>query len=377
LIFYIYFGYLFVLFLISLFKKNKNNTSDIYLPSVSIIVAAYNEEKVIEDKIKNTLNLDYPQDKLEVIVFSDSSTDQTDEIVKKYSKEGVNLLRIEGRKGKTYCQNRAVEEAKGEIIVFSDANSIYQRQAIKKLVRNFSDEQVGCVSGELKYYNKKDLNGESSVQGEGVYWSYEQKLKKMESQISSVVAANGSVYALRKKDYIPLQNEANSDFAEPLKLLLKGYRIIYEPEAFAFENTADNWREEYTRRVRIVTGTFDNFIGDRELHSILNPFNFGIFSLQFFSHKLLRWFSGLFLLFLLVSSLILYNQAVFYQFIFWGQIFFYSLALYGLLAEVFSKMINLKIPHVLFYFCLSCWAMLIGVYNAIRGNHIITWEVKR
>ena len=199
----------------------------------------------------------------------------------------------------------------------------------------------------------------------------------MESRISSVVSANGSIYALRKEDYIPLHNEAISDFAEPIKLLLKGYRIIYEPEAVAYENTADNWREEYSRRVRIVTRTLNNFIGDSELHGVLNPFNFGIFSLQFFSHKLLRWFSGLFLLFLLVSSLIPYKQGMFYQFIFWGQISFYILALYGLLAEVFLKIKNYKIPHVLFYFCLSCWAMLVGVYNAIRGNHIITWEVKR
>jgi cellulose synthase/poly-beta-1,6-N-acetylglucosamine synthase-like glycosyltransferase len=375
LIFYIYIGYPLLLFLISLFKKHKVNTSDDYLPSVSIIIAAYNEEKVIENKIKNTLDIDYPVEKLEIIVFSDSSNDNTDEIVKKYEEKGVKLLRIEGRKGKTYCQNRAVEKARGKIIVFSDANSMYQKDAIKKLMRNFTDEQVGCVSGELKYISGNDKKSDNS--SEGIYWKYEKTLKRLESKISSLVGANGAIYAVRKKIYVNLSDFAISDFAEPFLLFLKGFRTVYEPEAIANEKNDDTFRESYQRRVRIVTRTFSSIIKDKQLASTLNVFRFGIFSLQFISHKLLRWFSGLFLIFLIIANLLLYKQGIFYQIMLWGQVLFYFLALLGLLAERFPRVKDVKIAPVIFYFCLSCWAMLVGVKNALLNKEMKTWETIR
>jgi len=375
LIFYIYIGYPLLLFLINLFKKNKNNTSDDYLPSVSIIIAAYNEEKVIEDKIKNTLDIDYPKEKLEIIIFSDSSNDNTDKIVKKYEKKGVKLLRIDGRKGKTYCQNRAVEKARGEIIVFSDANSMYQQDAIKKLVRNFTDEQVGCISGELKHISGKDIKSDNS--SEGIYWKYEKNLKRLESKISSLVGANGAIYAVRKKLYVNLADFSISDFAEPLLLFLKGFRTVYEPGAIAIEKNDDTFRESYQRRVRIVTRTFSNIIKDKQLASTLNIFRFGIFSLQFISHKLLRWFSGFFLILLIISNLVLYNQGIFYQIMLWGQVLFYFLALYGLLTERFPGVRDIKVARVIFYFCLSCWAMLVGVKNGILNKEMRTWETNR
>lgn len=370
---YIYFGYPLLLLIFGFFKNRKVNFSKNYLPSVSLIVAAYNEEMVIEEKIENSLKLDYPKEMLEIIIFSDSSTDNTDKIVKKYEEVGVKLLKIGGRKGKTFCQNIAVEKARGEIIIFSDANSIYQKDAIKNIVKNFADGGIGCVSGELKYCVK---SGEG-VHGEGVYWRYERIIKKMESQISSVVSANGSIYAVRKRDYIPLDKWAISDFAQPLKQFLKNYRIIYEPEAIAWESTANDWKEEYRRRVRIVTRTFNNFIQDKEMHKVINPVHFGIFSIQFITHKLLRWFSGLFLLLLLSTNLLLYNQGVLFQLLCCGQIIFYLTALYGLLAEIILRIKNFKIAHVIFYFCLSCWAMLVGVFKAIMGENIVSWEVRR
>ncbi|MDD4364019.1 MAG: glycosyltransferase family 2 protein, partial [Atribacterota bacterium] len=222
---YIYLGYPLSLYSLSLFKKYNIIYLVGYLPSVSIIIAAYNEEKVIEDKIKNTLELDYPKEKLEIIVFSDSSKDNTDDIVKRYEKVGVKLLRIEGRKGKTFCQNRAVKHAKGEIVVFSDANSIYQSDAIKKLVRNFADKQIGCVSGELKYFSSDNNNDKNS---EGFYWKYEKMIKRLESKNSSLVGANGAIYAVRKKLYVFLEDFAISDFTEPLMIFKNGCRVIYE-----------------------------------------------------------------------------------------------------------------------------------------------------
>jgi len=374
-ILYIYLGYYFLLLFISLLKKNKDRISDDYLPSVSLIIAAYNEEKVIEGKIINTLGLDYPKDKLEIIVFSDSSSDNTDEVVKKYEKTGVKLLRIEGRKGKTYCQNKAVEKAKGEIIVFSDANSMYQNDAIKKLMRNFKDEHVGCVSGELKYISGKDKKSDNG--SEGIYWKYEKNLKRLESKISSLVGANGAIYAVRKKIYVNLSDFAISDFAEPLLLFLKGFRTVYEPEAIANEKNDDTFRESYQRRVRIVTRTFSNIIKDKQLASTLNVFRFGIFSLQFISHKLLRWFSGFFLIFFIIANLALYKQGIFYQIMLWGQVLFYFLALFGLLAERFPRVMDIKIARVIFYFCLSCWAMLVGIKNALLNKEMRTWETNR
>lgn len=377
LIFYIYIGYYLLLLCISFFKKKSIDFAENSIPSLSIIIAAYNEENVIEEKIKNTIKLDYPKDKLEILVFSDASNDNTDKIVKHYVRDGVKLLRIEGRKGKTFCQNQAVEIAKGEIIVFSDANSMYAPDALRMIVRPFTDEKVGCVSGELKYYNDGKRFGEKAIQGEGVYWSYEQKLKKLESQISSVVSTNGAIYALRKRNYIPLNEKAISDFVEPLKIFLNNYRIIYEPGAVAWENTAKNWQEEYSRRVRIVTRAFANFIGDKDLLKILNPFRFGIFSIQLLSHKLLRWFTGLFLFILLFSSLLIYKQSMFYRFIFWGQIIFYLLSLHGLSSALTPKMKSLKVADAAFHFCFSCWAMLRGIANALSGKSIVTWEVNR
>lgn len=376
-LFYIYLGYPLFLVLISFFTKKKIQVDNNYCPIVTLIIAAYNEEKVIEEKIKNSLKIDYPPDKFEIIIFSDASNDRTDEIVNQYRNKGIKLVRYEGRNGKTFCQNETVKLAEGEIIVFSDANSMYEENAVKQIVKYFIDSKVGCVVGELKYEGVEDFRTEENVPGEGVYWLYEQKLKKMENMISSVVTANGSIYAVRKDYYIPLVKEASSDFAEPLKLFQKGYRILYEPESIAWEKTAPNYREEFQRRVRIVSRTFSTFIRDRQLVSIINPFRFGLFSIQFFSHKLLRWLSGLFLLLLIFFNLLLYNYGIFYQFTFWGQIVFYIMAMVGWLTEYMRKEWNFKVTHVAFYFCLSCWAMLVGIFNSLNGNHFITWEVKR
>jgi len=343
-----------------------------YLPTVSLIIAAYNEEAVIGKKVENSLRLDYPKDKLEIIVFSDASTDRTDEIVKGYADRGVKLLRIEGRKGKTYCQNEAAKVAQGEILVFSDANSMYEPDAIRKLVRHFADERVGCVSGELRY-----RDGEKGVEGERVYWGYEQTIKRLESRISSLVTANGSIYAVRKSLYEPLQADAISDFIEPLKIVGRGYRVIYEPEAIAWETTAKDPKKEFRRRVRIVTRSVHSLLRDRSLLSLLDPVKYGMFSIQLWSHKVLRWFSGLFLLFIFAFNIPLLGQGSVYMIIMAGQVVFYLLALWGFLTEAVLKRQALKIPHVVYYFLLSCCAMLKGVYDGLRGHTMVTWQPSR
>ena len=376
-LFYIYFGYPILLFLISIFKKNKIKISEDYFPSVSLIIAAYNEEKVIEEKIKNSLNIDYPKNKFEIIIFSDSSTDRTDEIVKKYKKEGIKLVRIEGRKGKTICQNEVVKIAKGEIVVFSDANSMYESTAIKKIVRNFYDEKVGCVVGELKYGALSSIN---IVKGENVYWNYDKILKKLESKICSVVTGNGAIYGLRKSIYVTLERNMISDFIEPLEIFKKGFKIVYEPEAVAWENTAENSRKEFGRRIRIVTRSACSLLKNKYLRELLNPFRYGIFSVQLLSHKVLRWFSGALMILIFIFNIFLLGKGGFYNFYnltMFGQGIFYILAIWGFINEIWLKRKSAKIPHVAFYFCLSCVAMLYGVVNAFKGKEMITWETDR
>lgn len=371
-LFFVYFGYPIMLGAIASFRHVLTKADETHEPAVSLIIAAYNEEAVIGEKIENSLKLDYPKDKLEIIVFSDASTDRTDEIVKGYADQGVKLLRIEGRKGKTYCQNEAAKVAQGEILVFSDANSMYEPGAIRKLVRHFADERVGCVSGELRY-----RDGEKSVEGERVYWGYEQTIKRLESRISSLVTANGSIYAVRKSLYEPLQADAISDFIEPFKIVGKGYRVIYEPEAIAWETTAKDPKKEFRRRVRIVTRSVHSLLGDRSLLSLLNPVKYGMFSIQLWSHKVLRWLSGLFLLLIFVFNVPLLDQGLIYMIAMVTQAAFYLLALWGFLTEVVLKQRAPKLPHVVYYFLLSCCAMLKGVYNGLRGRAMITWQPSR
>ncbi len=371
---YIYLGYPLSLYSLSLFKKYNIIYLVGYLPSVSIIIAAYNEEKVIEDKIKNTLELDYPKEKLEIIVFSDFSKDNTDDIVKRYEKVGVKLLRIEGRKGKTFCQNRAVEHAKGEIILFSDANSMYERDAVRKLVRNFADEKVGCVSGELKYINSANQKDENS---EGFYWKYEKMIKRLESKVSSLVGANGAIYAVRKKLYAPLEDFAISDFAEPLMILIKGFRTVYEPEAIAIEKNNDSFRDSYRRRVRIVTRTFNNIINSSEILELFNPIKYGWYSIQLISHKFLRWFTGLYMFIFLLLNIILVNESWVYAIILILQLLFYLVAFLGYLDQKYSQKREVILLNIIFYFCISNIAMLNGIINALSKNKIITWDTKR
>lgn len=376
LLLYIYFGYPLVLGILSLLRINDIKIDRAYKPFASLIIAAYNEEKVIAEKIKNTLMLNYPKEKLEIIVFSDASTDRTDEVVKEYENKGIKLLRLEGRKGKTYCQNEAVKIANGEIIVFSDANSMYEPDAIKNLVRNFADNSVGCVSGELRYKARSSGVSEG-VQAEKTYWRYEQRLKKLESRVSSLVTANGAIYAVRKLFYEPLYSDIVSDFIEPLKIVQKDFRVIHEPDAVAWENTSEDSSSEFNRRVRIVSSSVYSLLRDRSLLSLLNPFRYGIFSVQLWSHKVLRWLSGVFLLLIFIFNLFLLGHNIIYTITFIAQIIFYLFALWGFLNEtVFNRKVN-RVSHISYYFCLSCYAMLKGVYYAFMGYSFSTWEPVR
>ena len=304
---YTFAGYYGLVFVVSRLKKKpvaKYLPPDGKLPTVTMLIAAYNEEKVIREKIENTLALDYPRDRLQIVVFSDGSTDATDAIVKSYSSAGIQLLRVEGRKGKTHCQNEAVKIATGDILVFSDANSMYDRHAIKKLIQNFHDEEVGVVVGELRYSHEDVIQ-------EGLYWKMERFLKVHESSIESCLGANGAIYAIRRNLYKPLPDDAISDFIEPFFVYRQGYRVVYESTAFAIEHIGETTAIESLRKQRIITRTLSSF---KYIIDFLNPFKYGWYSIALWSHKLIRWFASLFMTVTFVSNIFLIGHLGFFIF---------------------------------------------------------------
>ncbi|KAA9410376.1 glycosyltransferase family 2 protein [Haloarcula hispanica] len=358
--FVLYPAELFLINAISPSQQTRNQS----IPSVTLVIAAYNEEEVIGEKIENSLRLDYPDSKLDIVVFSDGSTDRTDEIVRSYATDGIELQRIEGRVGKTVCQNKVVESIETDLVVFSDANSMYDPDAIEHLVEGFS-EGVGCVVGELRYDG-------GTVDGESIYWRYERQIKQLESDFFSLVGGNGAIYAVRRESYVSLPEDAISDFAEPLAIVRGGERVTYEPDAVARENTEEEIEEELSRRVRIISRSWNSLVDNLDL---LNPMSRPKFAFQLFSHKVLRWLSPLFLIVALVSSglLIYFTDWLIYRVIFSSQILFYSLAAAGWLFEVF----NLDAPtiiHVPHYFVISNLGMAQGLIEFLRNGPVITWE---
>jgi len=366
MIFYVYFGYPLIILLIAALNKKKVQKKDDFEPTVSLIIAAYNEEDIIEEKIKNSLLLDYPKDRLEILVFSDTSTDRTDDIVKQYQNEGIRLIQLSDRKGKTAGQNLAVTQAKGEIIIFSDANALYREDAIRKIVRNFYDQSVGCVCGELVYYSEdKSLIGDA----ENVYWDYEKFIKRQENGAASILGANGSIYALRKELFVPLPEEIISDFIEPFKIIEQGYRVIYEPEALSFEQSTTNFHEEYHRKKRIINRSFYSLL---HYKTFLNPLKYPLLSFQLISHKLLRWLIPIYLPIILVINLFLLNS-LFFQITFGVQILFYITAILGYLLE--KKHWHNVVFYAPFYYCLVNIASLQAIVNYfIKRKKVVTWK---
>ncbi|MFQ5799617.1 MAG: glycosyltransferase family 2 protein, partial [Bacteroidota bacterium] len=285
LILYAHGGYPLVIFLLGLVLRKPISASEKCQPTVTIIITAYNEEKHIAKKLENTLHLDYPDNKLEIVVASDGSTDGTDEIVLDYSDryKTVKLCRVEGRVGKTETQNRAVAMAKGEIVVFSDATTDYKVDAITKMVRNYADPTVGAVSGRYDYLAEK---GSGIGVATTLFWRYENFIKSCQARLGTITGCCGCIYSVRKSLYERLDSEIISDLVEPLKILRKGYRIAFETEAIAWERTTERSFEELEMRIRVISRGMNGLWHMKEL---LNPGNYGFIAFQLLSHKVLRW----------------------------------------------------------------------------------------
>lgn len=362
IIVYVYIGYPVLLKIIILRGKYINKKE--ITPSVTLFIPAYNEERIIKEKIINSLDIDYPRDKLEIVVASDGSTDSTVSIIKNFRERGVILFEAPERRGKNFIINEFIPNCIGEIIVFTDANSFYKEDTIKKVVRNFSDERVGCVVGNLRYVDEKTLVGK----GEGLYFHYESMIKGLENRLGTVVAATGSIYAIRRSLFNPLDLDIANDFAHPIHIASKGYKIVFEHEALAFEKATSSTAEEFKRRSRIVTRGITAFLRYWRSYGMLK----GMWGFCFISHKLLRWFIPFFMIGLFLFNLFLLSSP-FYKFVLFGQLGFYLTALVGYLLKKRVRRF-LTAP---FYFSLVNLAAFVGILKYFLGKRQKIWETAK
>ena len=362
---YLHFGYPLILVALKRLRPRAVRRADA-TPAVDFLIGAYNEEAVIRRKLENCLALDYPRDRLRIVVASDVSTDGTDAIVREYADRGILLIVSPRRRGKAANFREIVPGLKGEIIVFSDAGSLYRADTLKKLMRNFADPEVGCVGGRLRYRNP---DATSVSQGEGLYWSYEVFLRKTESAIGSSVVLSGAVYAMRRELYRPVPDELPDDFFCPLQVLDQGKRVIYETETEITETMATSARAELRTKVRIISR---NFAALRRMKHLLNPFRSPLLALQLLSHRLLRWFVLPLAVLMLGSSLLLTHRP-FFLLALAGQLLFYFLAGVGWLMDLGGK--RSRLAFLPYYFVLVNLAAAWGAWNAIvHGRRTGVWE---
>lgn len=366
-LFYAYAGYPALLFLIAPLRRRRREELG-YTPSISILIAAYNEEKSIGQKLEETLQLDYPPDKLEILVLSDGSDDGTDEIVSRFPESRVRLVRVPQHRGKTNAQNEGAKRAGGEILIFSDATTIYHHQALKYLATNYQDAKVGAVSGRYQYFDP----GQDSPTGPGAiaFWNYENSIKVRQSRISTLTGCCGCIYSVRKSAYTELAPDVISDLVQPLCLIQKGYRVVFEDRALAYEQTTTSTSEEFAMRVRVITRGMRGLLSVPEL---LQPWKHPWIAFQLFSHKVLRWMAPLVLLLLLAGNLALISQPYF-RALLALQLGFYVIALMQAVVPMHRRWKPLGIP---LYFCTLNAAAFLGVIELLRGRKHVVWQPVR
>jgi len=374
IVFYTFFGYgifLYLLVKLRILLKGKRvlqTTNDDHLPTVTLIVAAYNEEAFILEKIANTLSLKYPEDKLSFLFVTDGSDDRTPEIISNYEK--IKLLHQPQRNGKIAAIHRAMETVTTEIVVFTDANTVLNDDAILNICRHYYDRSAGAVSGE-KRVSIQDLS--DATAGEGFYWKYESKLKTWDSELYTVVGAAGELFSVRTELYDPIPPDSIlDDFMISMLIAKKGYRIVYEPMAYAIEGGSENIQEELKRKIRIAAGGIQSIV---RLGSILNPFSNFILSFQYISHRVLRWTITPFLLdvvFLVNGLILFYPHSALYNVLFASQVIFYLFALAGWALE--KKHLRIKALFIPYYFCMMNYAVIAGIVRYIQGNQSAIWE---
>lgn len=361
LVFYAYFGYPLLLLLLArrTGPAKSGGPAAPFEPSVSLIVPVHNEERVIGEKIRNTLDLDYPREKIEVLIVSDASTDRTGPIALSFEKEGVRFFHQPTRKGKAGALNRGLQEARHEIVVFSDASILLEPDALRRLAAGFADPAVGCISGE-------DLmpgGGE-----EGAYGRYELWLRNLESRVGSIVGASGCFYGQRRSLCKRFPEGMAPDFFSVLETVASGFRAVTEPEARGVMKRVAEPRGEFQRKVRTFLRGMTTLL---HFTHLLNPFRYGVFSLELASHKLVRWSVGFFLVLLLLCNLFLLDSA-FYLAVLVLQSAFYVLALVGWLGRAGSRLF--RVP---FFFVMVNLAAVVAWVKLAAGVRQEIWEPSR
>ena len=363
MIIYPYFGYPVLLYFFGRFKSRTSPAAtDSNVPSMCLLISAFNEEKIIRKKIENSLGLDYPRDKLRILIASDGSTDDTVAIAGEYTDRGVELFHREQRSGKSAVINEAINITNEQIVVFTDANCMYAQDALLKLSRHFSCPEIGCVVGKLSYVERHMT---SVGKGEGVYWKYEEKIKILESRLQSVLVGNGAILAIRRELFSHLYPEVANDFQLPVEIGSRGYGILYDPEAVTVERSTIFWQEEFQRKVRIVLRGLTGF-------SILKSRFRGFRLWQFISHKMIRWLIAPFLVLAIVANALLLGGSWLYNLIFAGQIVFYLAAGNG------WRLIRTRKPrsifYVPFYFTMVNFAAIVAIVKFLSGSRQTVWE---
>lgn len=366
---YIYIGYPVALWLLSHIRRRAVRR-EMIAPSVTLIISAFNEARSIGAKLDNSLALDYPEDLLHVLVVSDASTDETDAIVRKYAGKQVSLLRMQERWGKTAGLNAAMLSVRSEIVVFSDANILYQNDTIRSLVRNFADPTVGCVTGNSCY---SDAQSSAAHEQESTYWEYERFIRTLESRIGSTVGGDGAIFAIRRELYKPLPPEAINDLVIPLQIVAKGYRAVFEPYAIGYEPSAGNFTSEFRRKRRIVNRSWRGVLSVPE---VLDPRRTGLFAWQVWSHKVLRWLVLPLILMIGIGCFIVSSQSLVYQV---GAVgFVASLLAAGVGALVYECSGPLaRLAQGAFYFYLVNTAAIFGIAMALMGRVETVWTPER
>lgn len=373
LIVYTFLGYAIVLFCLirikRLFKKPITFSYPTELPSVTILIAAYNEEDIIEDKIQNTLALDYPKERLEVIIITDGSTDDTPVRVSKYG--SVKLMHSSLRAGKMAAIKRAISSVTGEILVFTDANTFLNRKSIKELVKHYQNPNVGAVAGEKRIAVGETADASSA--GEGFYWKYESLLKKWDYELYSNVGAAGELFSIRSLLFEPVEADTIiDDHMIAMRIAEKGYIIAYEPLAYAMESASADSNEELKRKIRIAAGGIQSIF---RLNRAANPFKYPVLTFQYVSHRVLRWTVtpfAMILVFILNAMIIQVNPSVTYIFLFTAQVLFYMLSIAGWYFE--RRNVRLKALFIPFYFCMMNYAVLAGIIRYFRKQQSAAWE---
>jgi len=370
-IFYAYFGYALVaLMFILLRKENKITYSNDYeLKAITLIIAAYNEENFIEEKIKNSLALNYDKNKLKIYIVTDGSSDQTVTIVAKYPE--ITHFHESKRGGKIAAVNRVMKHVNTEIVVFSDANTLINPDGLMKIVKHYANPEIGGVAGEKRILNeaKDDLAGK----GEGFYWIYESMLKKIDSRFYSVVGAAGELFSVRTNLYEhPGDNVLLDDFIISLNVCMKGYKIAYEPNAYALENPSFSLKEEQKRKIRISAGGFQSIFMLKEL---LKFWKYPKLSFLYISHRVLRWAICPFLLpLILILNLLqlITNYDIIFLITMLLQVSLYSFAITGYILAKFN--IKIKLFQFAFYFVFMNVMLYLGLYKFLKGNQSVLWD---